>query len=170
MRGQRHLSFIGLATLMLCGIADAAQPNASGPQLGQSLGGEACHADGVLTEARPVDIFCGVNTQSVGSLQVSTLGAPLPADATARRAAILARARSIAGTLSVSQQLSCAAGQFLSDASSSDVLKTARNSNRANPGKPPGNAVNKRCSGVLLVYPSANYRAPTPNIAVVEIN
>jgi CHAT domain-containing protein len=122
MSGQRLSSFIGLATWMLCGIAGAAQPNTSGPQLGQNLGGEVCHADGVLTQARQVDIFCGANTQSVGSLQVSTLGAPLPAEEGARRATILARAKTIAGALSVSEQLSCDAGQFLSEAASSDVL------------------------------------------------
>jgi len=108
---------------MLCGIAEAAQqPNTSGPQLGQSLGGEACHADRVLTDARPVDIFCGNNVESVGSLQFSTLSAPLPADGAARRAAMLARAKTIVGALSVSEQLSCDAGQSLSDAGASDVL------------------------------------------------
>ena len=122
MRGHRHLSIIALATLMLAGIADAAQPSTSGPQLGQSLGGESCHADGALTEARPVNIFCGSNAQSVGSLQVYSLGAGLPADVAARRAAVLARAKTIAGALSVSEQLSCDAGQFLSDSGDGAVL------------------------------------------------
>ncbi len=122
MRGERLFSFFGLAALVLCGIANAAQPNLSGPQLGQSLGGEACHADGVLSAGRSVEIFCGGNALSVGNLQVFTLNAALPADAVARRAAILARAKTIAGALSIGEQLSCDAGQFLSDAGGSDVL------------------------------------------------
>jgi len=70
----------------------------------------------------PSIFSAAANTQSVGSLQVSTLGAPLPAEAGARRATILARAKTIAGALSASEQLSCDAGQFLSDAGNNDVL------------------------------------------------
>ena len=116
MKIRQLLSVIGLTTLTLGGFAGAAQTGASGPQLGQNLGGEICRADGSLTEARPVEIYCGDNAQSVGNLQVTALGVSLPADATARRSVILARGKAIAGALAVSEQVSCDAGQLLGDA------------------------------------------------------
>ena len=122
MSRQRVLCVIGFLTLALGGIAGAAQPGASGPQLGQNLGGEVCRADGNLTDARPIAIFCGDDPQSAGQMQSSSLGVSLPAETMAHRAAILARAKAIAAGLSLSEQLSCDGGQFLSDAGGSDTV------------------------------------------------
>ena len=109
-----------LRTLLVAGFltslsvtAAFGQTDPSGPQLGKDTGGSTCRAGGDLTQARPVEIFCGENTQSVGLLQANTLDVDLPADATALRAAILVRGKTIANYLLTSEQLSCDEGRFL---------------------------------------------------------
>ncbi len=100
----------------------AQAPQPQGLQLPQNLAGEACRGNGAPSPTRPLDIVCGTSTAAAGRLQITTLGANLPADAAARRAAILARARAIVGGLSVSEQMSCDGGQFLADAGGSDSM------------------------------------------------
>jgi CHAT domain-containing protein len=119
MRKSAPLWVIGVLMVTLWGVAGAAQPGPSGRQLGQNMGGEFCRADGDLTEAKPVDIFCADTTQSVGRLQVTALGTSLPADPVARRAAIFARAKNIASGFLVSEQISCDSGQLLNGAGGS---------------------------------------------------
>ena len=114
------LSNLALCALLLTGAAKAAAPAASGLQLGQSLGGEACRVDEIVSGARPVDIFCGDNSLGVGKVQVFSLGASLPSEAQARRQALLARATTIADALSISEQLTCDPGQFLGGAAASE--------------------------------------------------
>jgi CHAT domain-containing protein len=116
MNNRRLLSLIGLATLAFAGITAAAELGASGPELGMDLGGEVCRADGSLSDGRPAEIYCGANAQSAGGLRTLTLGASLPADAVARRAIVLSRAKVMAEALSVTEQLSCGPGQSLGGA------------------------------------------------------
>src|SRR5262245_19961058 len=118
---RRLLSALGVLCLSFAGMAGA-QPLKAGPQLGQNLAGEPCRASGDLTQARPVDIFCGDDRQSAGSLRFTTLVASLPAEPAARRAAVLASAKTVASALSIEEQLSCDPGQFLGESASSPVL------------------------------------------------
>ena len=106
---QRLLLALGLLTATVAGAAAAP----SGTPLGTALGGEACRAGSDVGAARPFEIFCGDNPDSVGRLQVSVLDSGLPADLAARHAEILARGKTIAGAVSAGEQLSCDGGQFL---------------------------------------------------------
>lgn len=115
MRSWQRIGIAALLALTLDPGARAAQPELSGPPLGQNLGGEMCRASNAVTDARSADIFCGDSQQSVGKLQAFTLGVNLPSDLAARRNIIFARAKAIGEGLAVSEQLSCAAGQFLSE-------------------------------------------------------
>ncbi len=113
---KRLLAVLTLASLVLGGGARA---QTSRLELGKDLGGEVCRLDSDPAQARPADIFCGDGIQRVGRLEVGTLDAVLPADAAGRRAAILARGKTIVAALMVSEQLSCGAGEFLGE---SDIL------------------------------------------------
>ena len=126
---KQLLSIAALVAMTLGANARAAEPEAVGPPLGQNLGGEMCHAGSAITDARPADIFCGDGAQSVGRLQAFSLGANLPSGLTARRDAISARARAIGDGLSVSEQLTCAAGQFLNDTSDKVLFLCSMQSN-----------------------------------------
>ena len=129
MNMRQLLSIVALAALILGANARAAQPESAGPPLGQNLGGEMCRAGSAVTDARSADIFCGDNTQSVGKLQAFTLGANLPSDRMAERSAIFARAKAIGQGLAVSEQLTCGAGQFLSDTSDKVLFLCTMQSN-----------------------------------------
>src|SRR6266404_2455823 len=100
---NRYLNwFAGLAALAFAGGASAAPAPAAqveGTPLGQNFAGETCRINGAPTATRALDIFCGTSTTSAGRLQLSGLPG-LSADANARRAAILARARAIVSGLS----------------------------------------------------------------------
>jgi CHAT domain-containing protein len=91
-----------IAALLLPGLA-AAQ---TGPQLGQTLAGETCHAGGGLSDARPIEIFCGEHSQSVGRLEAQP---PDGADDAA-----LARARAIAAARAADAQMVCGEGEVVS--------------------------------------------------------
>ncbi len=118
---MRRWPVLLIALLLLLPVAaampDVAYAAGAGPPLGDNLAGEACHADSGLTEARPVEIFCGGNAQSLGRMQVTALDAPLSGDLAARRASLLPRAKAIAVALLASEQLSCDGGQFLGESS-----------------------------------------------------
>ena len=112
---NRLLLALVVVGAVCAGTADAQ----TGPELGKTLGGEACRAGSDPVQGRPVEIFCAGNGQSVGQLQVGMREAPFATDAVARRADILAQGRALMATLTLSEQLSCDAGQFAGD---SDVL------------------------------------------------
>jgi CHAT domain-containing protein len=112
---RQLLSIAAVLAITLTANARAAQPEPAGPALGQNLGGEMCRASSDVTDARPADIFCGDGAQSVGRLQAFTLGANLPSALAARRDVISMRAKAIGEGLAVSEQLTCGAGQFLTD-------------------------------------------------------
>src|SRR5579871_2574442 len=126
---RQLLSIAALAAMMLAANARAAEPEPVGPPLGQNLGGEMCHAGSDIADARPADIFCGDGAQSVGRLQGFSLGTNLPADRIALRDAIQARAKAIGEGLSVSEQLTCGAGQFLNETSDKVLFLCTMQSN-----------------------------------------
>jgi CHAT domain-containing protein len=104
-----------LLALLLFGalLSGPALAQTGGPDLGKSLGNEACRADSDPSAARPTDIFCGDNPKSVGRLATLTVERALPEDLAKRREEIEARAKLMVEGLAVSEQLSCEAGQFL---------------------------------------------------------
>jgi CHAT domain-containing protein len=120
------LRLIGLVALVLTsamtGASAAPAAKMAALQLGQNLAGEACSADGAPSPLRPVNIVCGMTTTASGRMQVSALTAGLPADAMARRSAVLVRAKTIVAGLSVSEQISCDGGQFLTASGGSDSV------------------------------------------------
>jgi CHAT domain-containing protein len=90
------------ALLLLPGLAAAQAP---GPQLGQTLAGEACRAGGSLSDARPVEIFCGDSAESVGRLEVRADGSV--------DAALAVRAQAAAAARAADAQMSCGEGQAI---------------------------------------------------------
>src|SRR3954468_542091 len=108
---MKRLFFLLLLLSPLLGANAFAQSSA--PDLGKSLGNEACRADSDPAQARPSDIFCGDNPKSVGRVQTLTLERTLPDALVQRREEIEARAKLLMEGLAVSEQLSCEAGQFL---------------------------------------------------------
>jgi len=122
MNRQRLVANLALCALLITGAAKAAAPDISAMQPVQSLGGETCRVDGTVSGARPVEIFCGDNSLSVGRVQVYSLGASLPQEVGARRTALLARATTIADALSISEQLTCDPGQFLTGPGGGETL------------------------------------------------
>jgi CHAT domain-containing protein len=120
---RRHMiSVMGIAALLASGSALGATASAPGLPLGQNLAGEACRTDGAPSAAQAVDILCGTGMARAGKLQIAGLGQALPAEAGARRDAVLARAKTVAGGIAIGEQLICDGGQFLGDAGGSDSV------------------------------------------------
>ena len=114
MTASRLYALAGLAALVISAGALAAPAAAPGQKsLGQNLGGEACHANGVAASGRPLDIKCGASTDIVGRLRVANLAAALPSDQAARRDAILRNVKAMPGGLGANEQTTCDAGHWL---------------------------------------------------------
>ena len=105
-------SLLGAAALAVVAGA-AAYAASNGVPLGQTLSGESCQLSGAM------DILCGGDDAAAGSLHVTQFGAALPADPTARRAAIVTAAKGLTGGLSSSEDVSCGAGQWLAQGNNS---------------------------------------------------
>src|SRR5580693_4186157 len=86
------------AVLLLLGFAAATAPARAADLSTPDLAGEACHLSGAATVAQSADIICGSGTAASGSLRLATVGALSPASGPARRAAIVAAAKSAAGS------------------------------------------------------------------------
>ncbi|MBL6938463.1 MAG: CHAT domain-containing protein [Alphaproteobacteria bacterium] len=112
-----------LAAVALCAAgASAFAADPGGASLGQTLTGETCTLGGGK-------IACGADP-AAGTLRVSTLSAVLPADATARRAAILAAAKALPEGLATARDVSCDPGQWVGNSANKILfLCTLRASN-----------------------------------------
>ncbi len=94
-----------------CGFAAHAEEGAA---LGKDLAGEACHFAAPVERNAPADaILCGSKNDAAGTLWSGPLSAALPADATARRAAIVAAVREIAAPLAINSTMQCSDGDKL---------------------------------------------------------
>ncbi len=105
-----------LAVAALAGVIFAATllGGAATASAATSLGGETCQAAGPVTPAQSQPLLCGKDLPPVGAVRVTVAKSQLPAEATARRVAIVAAARANPeSALNAFDRLRCDAGQAL---------------------------------------------------------
>ena len=88
-----RLSLLFAAALLALGTGAVAEDSTI--PLGNTLGGEACHANAVALQSKAQDIFCGSGSEASGQLSLAGLPQALPADAAARRNAIRVAAKGL---------------------------------------------------------------------------
>ncbi|MGQ0741552.1 MAG: CHAT domain-containing protein [Alphaproteobacteria bacterium] len=111
---KHAVTLAGIAVIASVGGAFAA-PAPVQKAAGENLAREACHATGPAVPGTPQDIKCGKSDEIVGRLRVATLGQPLPADATARREAIIRNVKAMPGGLTANEQVTCDPAQWVGD-------------------------------------------------------
>jgi CHAT domain-containing protein len=109
MSARRLLLLVAAAAVVA--VAGSAGADTSAIPLGNSLGGEACHANEQALQSRAQDIFCGNGSEASGQLSLAQLPQPLPADAAARRTALAAASKGLIDPA----QLRCDEPQWLDD-------------------------------------------------------
>ena len=109
-----------LAAAILCAAAFGAHAE-DGAALGNDLAGEACRFAAPVEHAGSADaILCGSKNDAAGTLWSAPAASALPEDTDARRAAIVAAARSVAAPLAEHATMRCDDGDRLT--STGDAL------------------------------------------------
>lgn len=88
-----RLSLLFAAALLALGTGAVAEDSTI--PLGNTLGGEACHANAVALQSKAQDIFCGSGSDASGQLSLAGLPQALPADPAARQSAMAAAAKGL---------------------------------------------------------------------------
>jgi CHAT domain-containing protein len=119
-----HRLLLLLAAAAIAAIGGSAGADTANIPLGNGLGGEACHANEAALQSKAQDIFCGNGSDASGQLSLAALPQALPADASARQAALAAAGKGLVDPA----QLRCDAPQWLDNSTALYLCNVQSNS------------------------------------------
>ncbi len=120
----RGLLFLATAAFLGLSISVSAAEDTQTIPLGNSLGGEACHANAPALQSKAQDIICGNGSDATGQLSLAALPQALPADAAARRSAMAGAAKGLIDPAA----LHCGDPQWLDDSNALFLCSVESNS------------------------------------------